>query len=48
MPVIAQIHAAGITTLEGIAKELNARNLRPSRGRQWNRTAGMRLLKAKM
>ena len=47
MPVIAQIQAAGITTLEGIARELNARNVKASRGGEWNRTGVMRMLKAK-
>jgi DNA invertase Pin-like site-specific DNA recombinase len=47
IPVIAQIQAAGITTLEGIAKELNARSVKASRGGEWNRTGVMRVLKAK-
>ena len=47
MPVIVQIQAAGITTLDGIAKELNARNVKASRGGEWNRTGVMRMLKAK-
>ena len=47
MPVIAQIQATGITTLEGIAKELNARNMKTSRGGEWHRTSVMRVLKAK-
>ena len=46
-PVIAQIQAAGITTLEGIARELNARNVKTSRGGEWHKMTVARVLKAK-
>lgn len=34
-PVIAEIIAAGVTTLTGISNELNARNIRAVEGGQW-------------
>ena len=44
-PVIEQIRGAGITTLDGIARELNNRNIRTSRGGQWHPTSVARLQK---
>jgi DNA invertase Pin-like site-specific DNA recombinase len=44
-PVIEQIRSAGITTLDGIARELNNRNIRTSRGGQWHPTSVARLRK---
>jgi hypothetical protein len=39
-PVIEQIRGAGITTLDGIARELNNRNIRTARGGQWHQERG--------
>jgi len=36
LPVINDIRAAGITTYSGIARELNAREIRTRTGRQWH------------
>jgi len=38
-PVIAEIRAAGVDTLKGIAGCLNARGLRTAMGREWTRQA---------
>ena len=35
LPIVAAIHASGVTTLAGIAEALNARGIRSARGRQW-------------
>jgi len=35
LPIIREIQAAGITTLQGIADALNARGVRTARGRHW-------------
>ena len=45
-PVIERIQSAGITTLDGIAKELNARGLKTSRGGEWHKTTVARVLAA--
>ncbi len=34
-PIIREVQAAGITTLQGIADALNARGIKTARGRQW-------------
>jgi DNA invertase Pin-like site-specific DNA recombinase len=46
IPVIEQIRGAGITTLVGIARELNNRNIRTARGGQWHPTSVARLKKS--
>lgn len=38
IPVVRQIEAAGVTTLEGIAKALNARGIKTARGGRWHPT----------
>ena len=45
-PVIERIQSAGITTLDGIAKELNARGIKTSRGGEWHKTTVARVLAA--
>ena len=35
LPIIREIQAAGITTLQGIAEALNARGVRTARGKKW-------------
>jgi Recombinase len=45
-PIIAELHAAGVTSLNGIAKALNARGVRTPRGRRhWHGAQVSRLLK---
>ena len=44
MPVIDAIRADGVTSLEGIAAELNARGILTARGRQWYPTTVKNLL----
>lgn len=46
LPVVHQIEAAGITTLEGIAAALNARGIKTARGGRWHATT-VRNLKAR-
>jgi DNA invertase Pin-like site-specific DNA recombinase len=38
LPIISQIRAAGITTLQGVATALNARGVRTARNKQWHPT----------
>jgi hypothetical protein len=38
-PVIAELRAAGVTTLRGIAAELNRRGIPTTSGRGWSRGA---------
>jgi DNA invertase Pin-like site-specific DNA recombinase len=45
IPVIAQIQAGGVMTLEGIAKELNARNVKTARGGEWHKTSVARVIR---
>jgi DNA invertase Pin-like site-specific DNA recombinase len=45
MPIIEAIKAAGITSLRGIADELNARGIPAPRGGQWSITQVFRLLR---
>lgn len=45
-PVIAQIRAAGITTLQGIADALNARGIKTARGGEWKPMTVSRALAA--
>lgn len=45
MPTIERIQASGITTLEGIAKELNARNIKTARGGEWHKTSIARVIR---
>jgi hypothetical protein len=45
MPVIEDIRAAGITTLEGIAAELNARGILTARRGQWHAMTVARMLR---
>jgi len=35
LPIIREIQAAGITTLQGVAEALNARGVRTARGKKW-------------
>jgi DNA invertase Pin-like site-specific DNA recombinase len=35
LPIIREIQAAGITTLQGVAEALNARGIRTARGKKW-------------
>jgi hypothetical protein len=44
LPVIADIRAAGIATLKGIAAELNARGVLTARSGQWYGTTVRKLL----
>ena len=44
MPVIEDIRAGGITTLEGIAAELNARGILTARRGQWYAMTVARML----
>lgn len=43
-PVIAQIRAAGITTLQGMADALNARGIKAARGGEWRPMTVSRIL----
>lgn len=45
MPMIEHIQAGGVTTLEGIAKELNERNVRTARGGEWHKTSVARVIR---
>ena len=45
MPIIEAIKASGITSLRGIAEELNARGIPAPRGGQWSITQVFRLLR---
>lgn len=45
MPVIENIKASGITTVRGIADELNRRRIPATRGGQWSATQVFRLLR---
>ena len=47
LPVIREIQAAGIVTLQGIAKALNARGVRTARGRKWYPNSVKRVLARK-
>jgi DNA invertase Pin-like site-specific DNA recombinase len=44
LPVIEDIRAAGVTSLKGIATELNARGILTARGGQWYATTVRNLL----
>lgn len=44
LPIVAQVRAAGITTLEGIAAALNARGIKTARGGHWHPTTVRNLL----
>ena len=44
LPVIQDIRTAGIDTLDGIARELNARSILTARGGQWHATTVRNLL----
>ena len=44
LPIISQIRAAGIATLEGIASALNARGIQTARGGHWHPTTVRNLL----
>ena len=44
LPVVEAIQAEGITTLHGIAAELNARGILTARGGQWYATTVRNLL----
>jgi hypothetical protein len=43
-PVIASLWASGITSLQAIADELNARQIPTARGGKWQRTQVVRVL----
>ncbi|SFE09858.1 Site-specific DNA recombinase [Methylobacterium sp. 13MFTsu3.1M2] len=45
-PVIAQIRASGVTTLQGIADALNARGIKTTRGGEWKPMTVSRALAA--
>src|SRR5215218_5869607 len=44
IPVVRSIHAAGVTSLRGIADALNARGISTARGGQWHPQSVVRLL----
>jgi hypothetical protein len=44
LPVIAEVQRQGVTTLRGIAAELNARNFDAPRGGQWSAVQIRRVL----
>ena len=44
LPIVQQVRAAGVTTLEGIAKALNARGIKTARGGRWHPTTVRNLL----
>ena len=44
LPIMREIRAAGIATLDGIASALNARGVRAARGGVWHATAIRNLL----
>jgi hypothetical protein len=43
-PTIAELQAAGVTSLRGIARALNERGIHPPRGHGWQATQVRRLL----
>ena len=45
MPIIEGIKASGITTIRGIADELNSRNIPTPRGSRWSATQILRLVR---
>jgi DNA invertase Pin-like site-specific DNA recombinase len=45
LPIIEDIKASGITTIRGIADELNARRIPAARGGEWSATQVFRLLR---
>jgi DNA invertase Pin-like site-specific DNA recombinase len=46
MPVIEHIRVSGITSLDGIAREMNARGVKTARGGEWHKTTVLRVLAA--
>lgn len=44
LPIIEQVRASGVRTLDGIAKALNARGIKTSRGYEWSSTQVRRVL----
>jgi DNA invertase Pin-like site-specific DNA recombinase len=46
LPIIEDIQAAGVTSLAGIARELNAREIRAARGGEWSATQVRRVASA--
>ncbi len=44
LPVIREIQAAGVVSMKGIAKALNARGVRTARGRKWHPSSVKRVL----
>ncbi|AWJ94283.1 resolvase (plasmid) [Azospirillum baldaniorum] len=44
LPIIRQVQAGGVTTLEGIANALNLRGIKAARGGEWSATQVRRLL----
>ena len=47
LPVIAEIQGQGISTLRGIAAELNAREVDAPRGGQWSAVQVLRVLNSR-
>lgn len=45
VPIIQEIRAAGLTTLEEIARALNRRGYKTTRGKAWHKTTVMRVLR---
>ncbi len=45
MPIVASVHATGVTTLAGIADALNGRGVRTARGGRWHVSTVMNLLR---
>jgi hypothetical protein len=43
-PAVAELRAAGVTSLRGIARALNERGIQPPRGHGWQATQVRRLL----
>jgi DNA invertase Pin-like site-specific DNA recombinase len=48
LPVIRDIQNAGVTTLKGIAKALNARGIKTARGRRWYATTVKNIMQRKL
>ncbi len=44
LPIIEKIRTSGVTTLAGIAEELNTRNVKTARGGRWRATTVHRVL----
>ena len=45
LPIIREVHGAGVTSLTGVARALNARGVKTARGRAWEATTGCSVLR---